>query len=188
MTHSIAGTQTGLTARMFGHGSANVPMRLRTGQLSVLLVVVLLGLFVPAGSADTEVRVTAPSHARPSNLLFVGNSYLYDNNSLHDHLVRMIEASGIHEEDAINVKSVTVNGGRLHYHDIAAYLQPGRLGVAESFQVVVLQGHSASALSDPARKRFSRTVSGFAREVAAAGGRNRPVHDACLRISAPETP
>lgn len=154
---------------MFGHRSANFTMMLRAGQLFAFLAAVFLGLFVPVGSADTAVKVTAPSNARPSSLLFVGNSYLYYNNSLHDHLLRMVKASGIHEEEAINIKSVTVNDGRLHYHDIAAYLEPGRLGVADSFQVVILQGHSASALSDPARDRFSRTVSEFAREIAAAG-------------------
>ena len=51
-----------------------------------------------------------------SRILFIGNSYLYYNDSVHNHVKRMlIEHYG--DEDIIT-KSATIGGSRLHNHNI----------------------------------------------------------------------
>ncbi len=47
-----------------------------------VFAIVFLEIFVPVGLADPAVKVTALSNSRPSNLLFVGNSYLHYNYDL----------------------------------------------------------------------------------------------------------
>ena len=43
--------------------------------------------------AVKQLKVTSPQR-----LLFVGNSYLYYNDSLHNHVRRMVIAAGIHKK------------------------------------------------------------------------------------------
>jgi hypothetical protein len=72
-------------------------------------------LSAPTGAAD-GVR----------KLLYVGNSFYYYNNSLHGHVNRML-LPGIpkSERSAFQSYSVTISGGQLKWHDIAAYLDAG---------------------------------------------------------------
>ena len=129
--------------------------------------------FLASGSivaANPAPEVTRTKNADPTRVLFVGNSYLYYNNSLHDHVRRMTVAAGIHDSDNLEFKSVTINGGTLLDHDISDYLEPGKFRMARPFQVVVLQGHSTSALLDGNRTRFREAITLFSMEVSAAGG------------------
>ncbi|MCY3767334.1 MAG: hypothetical protein OXH06_18105 [Gemmatimonadetes bacterium] len=145
-------------------------MILRRDMPAVVVFTFLLWVSDSAAVANLVPEVTKTETADPTRILFVGNSYLYYNNSLHDHVKRMVAAAGIHDSDDLIFKSVTINGGTLLDHDISDYLEPGKFRMERPFQVVVLQGHSKAALLDGNRARFAEAVTGFSMEVAAAGG------------------
>lgn len=135
----------------------------RTNLKSTIVKIVHLLLFVIVGLSGTVLASETPSVksltvTNPSHLLFVGNSYLYYNDSLHDHLRRMVISAGLHDRDNTKFKSATINGARLNHHDVANYLNPGQLGVDETFQVVILQGHSSAVLTEENRTQFENAV------------------------------
>ena len=92
------------------------------------------------------------------NILFVGNSYLYYNDSLHNHVKRMaIERFPSYEEKFI-YKSSTISGARSWHHNFKHLLESKNLGVNESFDLLILQGGSAEPLSKNSRVIFKNTV------------------------------
>lgn len=108
--------------------------------------------------------------ADPTHLLFVGNSYLYYGDSVHNHVRRMVEAASIHEGTKLKYKSATVGGAAIFDHNIDHLLKPESLRVERPFEVVILQGGSAAPLSDKRRKRFAHTVAEFSDKIEASGG------------------
>ena len=138
--------------------------------LGVVVFTFLLWVSGSVAVANLVPEVARTETADPTRVLFVGNSYLYYNNSLHEHVMRMAAAAGIHASDDLKFKSVTINGGALRDHDISNYLEPAKIRMERPFQVVVLQGHSKAALLDGNRARFTEAVTRFSMEIAAAGG------------------
>lgn len=105
--------------------------------------------------ADAKTLLDSPN---PQQLLYVGNSYQYYNNSLHNYVRRMVAAANPDIEDQLNSKSVTISGGYLSQHEVKNYLFPGALGLPNPFDAVVLQGHSMAALTDEKREEFRDAV------------------------------
>ncbi len=94
----------------------------------------------------------------PQRILFVGNSYYYYNNSLHNHLRGFVEATQKDKKYPLAYKSATIGGSSLDHHPIEWLTEPGRIGVKEPFEWVVLAGNSADALKDSSRRKFRDTV------------------------------
>ena len=105
----------------------------------------------------------------PERVLFVGNSYLYYNDSLHNHVKRIAEEIGPHGPGEYQYKSATISGSRLSHHDIDSLVEPGRLGVDEPFQLVVLQGGSRETLTKQNRAEFRAEASKHAEKIRATG-------------------
>lgn len=126
-----------------------------------------------ASTASPEPKQPAISHlenSTPTRILFVGNSYFYYNDSLHNHVRRMTIAAGIAENDDLTYKSATIGGAALRDHAIDHLLKPANLRVDAPFEVVILQGGSAEPLSEARRARFTETATAYAAKVRAAGG------------------
>ncbi len=121
-------------------------------------------------SALPQPQVTQLSVDSPTHLLFVGNSYLYYGDSVHNHVRRFVIAAGLHDNDALTYKSATIGGAALRDHNIEHLLVPENLRVDAPFQAVIMQGHSAAALSPDNRARFIEAATRFAGHVEAAGG------------------
>ena len=119
---------------------------------------------------DVAPQVSRLATSRPSHILFVGNSYLYYNDSLHNHVKRMAMAAGLLESSDLTYKSATIGGAALFDHNIDHLLDPANLRVDRPFEVVVLQGGSAAPLSERRRQRFAETAELYASKVRAAGG------------------
>ena len=114
---------------------------------------------------------TAPSEDAPKQVLFVGNSYFYYNDSLHNHTRRMAgEGSGIDLDD-LEFRSITISGGSLDMHPIDHYLTPGAIGYDAPFDLVVLQGNSAAADSEARSTRFRDAVKAMDAKIKATGAR-----------------
>ena len=69
-----------------------------------LIRIVLLCIFACSINAE-----------QPKNILFVGNSYLYYNNSVHNYVEFMLRE---HYDSDIETKLSAIGGSRLHHHNI----------------------------------------------------------------------
>jgi hypothetical protein len=112
--------------------------------------------------ADAQSVTGQPSAAdlgieTPKQILWVGNSYLYYNDSLHNHTIRLVR-EGENIEDGLRYRSVTISGGSLSWHPIEHYLTPGAIGYDQPFDLVILQGHSAAANTEQRRESFRDAV------------------------------
>lgn len=126
------------------------------------LATLFAALLLAAGQARAADAVAPEVRAlgvdTPRRVLFVGNSYLYYGDSLHNHVRRMAIENDKANEKKYGYKSITVSGGSLGQHDLAHYLKPGALGIKEPFEVVVLQGHSAAAMSEKRSAAFAKAA------------------------------
>ena len=128
------------------------------------VVLVIFGLIGPSLAIAGETPLT--------RVLFIGNSYLYYNDSLHNHVKRMASErfSGMASRD-FQYKSATIGGARLQHHDIEWLLTPGKIGVDRPFQAVIMQGGSFEPLTADTREIFVDTATRYAEKVRAVGGK-----------------
>ena len=126
-------------------------------------------LFVaPALASAAEPAVTRLDDPMPERILFVGNSYLYYNDSLHNHVVRSVRERHGDAGDFV-FKSATIGGATLDQHPVAQLLEPGRLNVDEPFDLVVLQGGSGEMLSEARRAKFLELATKHSKTIRATG-------------------
>ena len=92
---------------------------------------------------------------QPRTILFIGNSYLYYGDSLHNHFKRMVEEFLINYDGGANVKSATIGGARLKHHNVEGLIKPKAISPIENFDIVILQGGSTEPLTKANRKEFS---------------------------------
>ena len=117
-------------------------------------------LFILLATSNALVSNNLDNHSelnnkQPERVLFVGNSYLYYNDSLHNHVRRMVEETFPNKIDSLEFKSATIGGSRLAHHNIDHLLEHKNIAVSKPFQLVILQGGSGEALSEESRKEFS---------------------------------
>jgi len=129
----------------------------------------LVLLFSASASAfAAEPSVTRLDNPLPERILFIGNSYFYYNDSLHNHVVRSVRERHGDAGDFV-FKSATIGGATLDQHPVATLLEPGRLNVDEPFDLVILQGGSAEMLSEVGREKFLRKAAEHSKTIRAAG-------------------
>jgi hypothetical protein len=129
--------------------------------LAPFLLIALLpgfGLAVCVAQEQASVPVSPPA-----KVLFVGNSFTYYNNSLHNHYRKLVAASGHKFDKPSRARIMTISGGHLPEHAGGIMKVVG----AEEWDVVVMQGHSLGPISDANAEPFraaAREYSGFIRE------------------------
>jgi hypothetical protein len=112
-----------------------------------------------------------PIHnASPERVLFVGNSYYDYNNSLHNHVSSLVKSADAALGSRLQFKSATISGAALHHHNMQYLMAPGRVGVSQPFEWVVMQGGSGEPLSLRRREIFRQTASINAAMIRAQGG------------------
>ena len=77
-------------------------------------------------AAQTKPKILETGIARPASAIFIGNSFFYYNNSLHNHVVRLL-----HSADAgyrFRTTSVTISGSGANWHDVGSYFRPDAIG------------------------------------------------------------
>lgn len=103
-------------------------------------------------------------------ILFVGNSYLYYNDSLHNHVKRMVaERYPDNRASDFEYKSATIGGARLEHHNIEWLLTPGQIGVNRPFQAVILQAGSHEPLNPSSKIGMLKTMVDYAAQVRKIG-------------------
>lgn len=75
-----------------------------------------------------DVPARAGTADPPRAILYVGNSFMYYNNSLHTQVLQLARGSSDARRGAHRATSLTISGSGLDWHDIGAYLKPDLLG------------------------------------------------------------
>lgn len=137
------------------------------------------GVMHSAMALDNSVKpeVTAPLTSSPKVALLIGNSYSFYNCGVHTYLRGLMRAGSPVEK--MKTRLLTISSGALSYHDVAHYLSPheqdpyaevkdGKL-TKPMFDVVLLQGHSAAAVSPKRLPFFEKYAVSHAETIRKAG-------------------
>lgn len=95
----------------------------------------------------------------PNRILFVGNSYLYYNDSVHNHVKKLLVEH--YKDDGIVAKSSTIGGSRLHNHNIEHLLNPENLQLDKQIDLLIMQGGSGEVKTSESRARLTETAVKF---------------------------
>ena len=114
----------------------------------------LLVLIFPNFSISQEVKDYF-KYQEPRKILFIGNSYLYYGDSLHNHFKRMAEEYLEDYDGSASVKSATIGGARLKHHDVERLIKPKAISSIEKFDLIILQGGSSEPLTERNRQEFT---------------------------------
>ena len=81
-----------------------------------------------AASAQGQTRPTRAELAgdTPGAILWVGNSFFYYNNSMHNHVGNLVR--GGDPKARPRATSVTISGSGMDWHDMESYFRPGGIG------------------------------------------------------------
>ena len=118
---------------------------------AILLLIIIFSNNIIA----LDIDIKELKNKSPERVLYIGNSYLYYNDSLHNHVRRMLEETYTKEIDRSNYKMVTISGSRLSHHNIDYPLNHKNLGAKKPFELVILQGGSGETNTENERKNFS---------------------------------
>jgi hypothetical protein len=93
-----------------------------------VFLTVVLGALVSASPlpAQTKPKILETGVPRPTSAIFIGNSFFYYNNSLHNHVMRLIQSA----EPGYKFRptSVTISGSGADWHDVGSYFRPNAIG------------------------------------------------------------
>lgn len=134
-------------------------------RLSCLLVMLSFGV-----SALDGPNVRGLRNTQPDRILFVGNSYLYYNDSLHNHVRRMVDERFPNRSEFQQYKSSTIGGSRLIHHNLDYLLNSKNIGINRKFELVILQGGSQEPLSKETRDIFAKQAKVMIKNVRDNGG------------------
>jgi hypothetical protein len=77
-------------------------------------------------AAQTAPKILDSGVERPGSAIFIGNSFFYYNNSLHNHILRLVTSAD--PAYRLRATSVTISGSGADWHDVETYFRPGTLG------------------------------------------------------------
>lgn len=81
-----------------------------------------------SGATPSETMVKAATANPPRSMLYVGNSFMYYNNSLHGMVSQMARGSENAQAAQHRSTSLTISGSGIDWHDLESYLRPDGLG------------------------------------------------------------
>jgi hypothetical protein len=94
--------------------------------LHSLLCTLMIGL---GGSgplwAQVRPKVVDVGIENPASAIFIGNSFFYYNNSLHNHVGQLVRSA--EEKTRFRSVSVTISGSGFDWHDVDSYFRPNAI-------------------------------------------------------------
>ena len=97
-----------------------------TGLIRLLGLAALLAITASPLSAQTAPKVLDSGVDKPASAIFIGNSFFYYNNSLHNHLSLLLRAAN--PNSRFRATSVTISGSGSDWHDVESYFRLNALG------------------------------------------------------------
>ncbi len=91
---------------------------------SLLLLVALSNNLL----AQTKPKRTDIGGEPPNSILYVGNSFFYYNNSIHNHVLNLIRLADASNKGRYRSTSVTISGSGFDWHDMESYFRPDGIG------------------------------------------------------------
>lgn len=95
-------------------------------KLKNLLIIINVIFAVSVFSDELIPKIKSIKSNDIKSLMFVGHSFFYYNNSLHNHLGKLIK--GDPQLGDIKRRSITINGSSLSWHDVESYLTNPKIG------------------------------------------------------------
>jgi hypothetical protein len=92
----------------------------------ILCLAALTILVASPAPAQTRPKILEAGVERPASAIFIGNSFFYYNNSLHNY-VRLLLLSA-EPQARFRATSVTISGSGSDWHDVESYFRPNALG------------------------------------------------------------
>ena len=77
-------------------------------------------------AAQTTPKLLDSGVARPSSAIYIGNSFFYYNNSMHNHVSLLLRAAD--PAYRLRTTSVTISGSGADWHDVGSYFRPNAIG------------------------------------------------------------
>lgn len=114
-----------------------------------------------AGGSEAIAEITEP----PAKVLFVGNSFTYYNNSLHNHYRALVRASGAEFAKPSRGRILTISGGHLPEH-IGGFANMVR---SDDWDAVIMQGHSLGPISEATAAPFQEAARNYSTIIRAQG-------------------
>jgi hypothetical protein len=139
--------------------------------MQIRFAALLAFALVAQAAAAPAPAVKQPQVDTPKRILFVGNSYFYYNDSLHNHVRRLVTAADPALDKALQYKSATIGAAPLAHHDVKGLLTPGRLGMKQPYDIVILQGNSGDSLAEAGQASYREKVREFSAEIAKSGAK-----------------
>ena len=94
--------------------------------MSAALGAALIALATMPASAQVKPTVMESGVEHPHSAIFIGNSFFYYNNSLHNHVTQLIRAAD--PTHPFRSTSVTISGSGSDWHDVGSYFRPNAIG------------------------------------------------------------
>jgi hypothetical protein len=110
------------------------------------------------GCAAAAPEAVAGDSQLPARVLFVGNSFTYYNNSLHNHFRRLTYSAGLFTPQNSRARIKTISGGYLPEHDGGFQ----HVLAGDAWDVVVMQGHSLGPITEETAGPFRAAAREFA--------------------------
>jgi len=79
----------------------------------------------PAG-AQTKPKILQTGIEAPASAIFIGNSFFYYNNSLHNHFILLLRSADANTK--FRATSATISGSGADWHDVESYFRPNAIG------------------------------------------------------------
>jgi hypothetical protein len=91
-----------------------------------LLAALLFALAFGAQAQAIKPKLTEVGIQDPASAIWIGNSFFYYNNSLHSHVIGLVNAGmpGFKHR----ATSVTISGSGFDWHDVESYFRPNAIG------------------------------------------------------------
>jgi hypothetical protein len=103
-------------------------VRLLPGAVLALVSALALALVAAASpvAAQTKPKVLQTGVEQPASAIFIGNSFFYYNNSLHNHFRLLLLSAD--PGTKFRATSVTISGSGADWHDVESYFRPNAIG------------------------------------------------------------
>ncbi len=158
--------------------------------VAVLQSFLIIALLSYPGAYAASPTVKQPQVDTPKRILFIGNSYMYYNDSLHNYVLRMTIAADQALAKLLQFRSATISAAPLAYHNIEHLTGPGKLGIKQPFELVIMHGESIDALTDARRAAFRETAIEFNKVITGRGGKTAlymtPAHIKPSKFASPD--
>jgi hypothetical protein len=91
----------------------------------------LLALFLLAALSTAAIAQIKPKRSEvggeaPQSVMWVGNSFFYYNNSMHNYVLNLLKAAD--PKSRARAVSVTISGSGIDWHDMESYFRPNGIG------------------------------------------------------------